>query len=236
MVRIDPEANKKGVAAVGFKQGGNTIYGQLITNDSNGLFFKAELPNLNPTWELQALDTNKQMVYKTYPADISGRMTLNYEILGKDIPNNTGSTDEDEKKDDPTTTPSGATGSSGDSGSGGTKETLKIPDPKPANLGVTFESMFGGSCPDTTKPDENGYQCWIRKVWNWAITIAISLSVLVLTAAGYLYMTSAGNPDRIGLAKKLMIGVFSGIGLLVLSRVLLVNVIGLGAETWNVGS
>lgn len=82
-----------------------------------------------------------------------------------------------------------------------------------------FKSMFcaGGTCAD--------YNAWINGLWNWGLTIIIPLSVLMLAAAGVIYTTSAGNPDRVGIAKKMLFGVLSGIGLLILSKLLL-SVIG----------
>jgi hypothetical protein len=80
---------------------------------------------------------------------------------------------------------------------------------------TSFKSMFcaGGTCAD--------YDAWINGLWSWGLTIIIPLSVLVIAAAGVIYTTSSGNPDRISMAKKLIFGVFSGIGLLILSRILL---------------
>lgn len=81
-----------------------------------------------------------------------------------------------------------------------------------------FRSVFGDEC-------IGRYEDWIGQVWDWALIIMIPLSVLILSAAGVLYMVSEGDSNRIGLAKKLIIGVFSGVGLLVLARLLL-NIIG----------
>jgi len=108
------------------------------------------------------------------------------------------------------------------------EQSITIKNP-PANITTgakpgAFETMFGGTCSD--------YNCWIRKVWTWATAILIPLSILVLTAAGVVYMTSGGNPDRVGLAKKMIVGAVSGVGLIVLSRVLL-TVLGVGGA-WNV--
>lgn len=77
------------------------------------------------------------------------------------------------------------------------------------------------------------YEQWIGQVWGWAMGIIISLSVVVLGWAGLVYMTSEGDPNKIGLAKKYIWGVVWGLGLLILSRVLLVNVLGLD-PAWNV--
>lgn len=108
------------------------------------------------------------------------------------------------------------------------KQSITISNPpksiKPGVSPGAFETMFGGTCSD--------YNCWIRLVWNWATAILIPLSILVLTAAGVVYMTSGGNPDRVGLAKKMIVGAVSGVGLIVLSRVIL-TVLGVGGS-WNV--
>lgn len=77
-----------------------------------------------------------------------------------------------------------------------------------------FRSVISGRCITT-------YQEWIGEVWSWAMMIMIPISVLILSAAGVLYMVSEGDSNRISLAKKLIIGVFSGVGLLVLARLLL---------------
>lgn len=81
-----------------------------------------------------------------------------------------------------------------------------------------FKSVFGPEC-------VYGYEGWMGEVWGWALMVMIPLSVLILAAAGVLYMVSEGDSNRIGLAKKLIIGVASGVGLLVLARLLL-NIIG----------
>lgn len=86
-----------------------------------------------------------------------------------------------------------------------------------------FNTVFGAEC-DT---EINGYQCWIEQVWSWALTILIPLSVLVLSVAGVLYMTAGGDEKRVGTAKKMIWGALSGIGLIILARVMLVNVLGL---------
>jgi hypothetical protein len=78
----------------------------------------------------------------------------------------------------------------------------------------TWQTVFEGKQCDS-------YECWMGEVWKWSMIIMIPLSVLVLSAAGVLYMVSEGDSNRIGLAKKLILGVFSGIGLLVLARLLL---------------
>jgi hypothetical protein len=89
-----------------------------------------------------------------------------------------------------------------------------------------FKSMFTGTC-------LGDYKSWIVEVWRWAMAIIVPLSALMVTAAGVIYMTSGGNPQRVGLAKKIAIGVVSGIALLILAR-LLFNILGI-TSAWNVG-
>jgi len=99
----------------------------------------------------------------------------------------------------------------------------------PASWSGKWDSIFkcdGGTC--------DSYEEWISVIWAWALVIAIPLSVLVLSAAGVVWMTSEGNPDRISFAKKLILGVFSGLGLILIAHLLLVNIIGLDTETWNI--
>lgn len=83
----------------------------------------------------------------------------------------------------------------------------------------SFNTVFGGSC--------DSYECWIGEVWSWALMILVPLSVLIISAAGVIYMTAGGDEKRVGTAKKMMWGVLSGVGLIILARVLLTNVLGL---------
>lgn len=94
-----------------------------------------------------------------------------------------------------------------------------------------FKSFITGNC-------LSSYEDWLSEVWGWAMMIIVPLSVLILSAAGVLYMTSEGDSNRIGLAKKLIVGVVSGVGLLVLARLLLIIILGEdfggGGGIWNV--
>jgi len=66
---------------------------------------------------------------------------------------------------------------------------------------------------------------YITALLRWANPIIASLAVLMLIIAGYMYMTSQGNPDQIKKAKEIIIGVVLGIALLFLAQ-LLFNTIG----------
>jgi len=103
-----------------------------------------------------------------------------------------------------------------------------------SNSGVTYEIDNDTGWHTVFGPDNvTTYDEWLKLVWNWAIAIMVPLSVLILSAAGVLYTISEGDSNRIGLAKKLIIGVVSGVGLLVLSRVLIAVILGTeGATEW----
>lgn len=76
------------------------------------------------------------------------------------------------------------------------------------------------------------YNQWIKSVWDWSLIILIPLSTLLLSAAGIIYMVSGGDPTRVKLAKKIVVGVASGVGLIILARVIF-NVLGV-MPAWNV--
>lgn len=67
---------------------------------------------------------------------------------------------------------------------------------------------------------------YITAILKWAIPIVGSLALLMTIYAGYLYMTSQGNPDSINRAKDILIGVITGVLLLFLIGVIL-NQIGI---------
>jgi len=58
---------------------------------------------------------------------------------------------------------------------------------------------------------------FIPMIYNWSISIVGSLATLILIYAGYLYATSAGNPEQANLAKEYIIGAISGMVLLLMA-------------------
>lgn len=60
-----------------------------------------------------------------------------------------------------------------------------------------------------------------EKLYIWSIGIAGSLAIIMLIYAGYLYVTSMGNPDQINSAKEIIIGALSGLALLILASLIL---------------
>lgn len=92
--------------------------------------------------------------------------------------------------------------------------------PNPVSGGPKgFSTIFSSTC-------VYSYEEWIVLVWNWAMGILIPLSVLIFIVAGTIYMTSEGDSNRVGIAKKMIIGVLSGVGLLILGRLLLIVIFG----------
>lgn len=71
------------------------------------------------------------------------------------------------------------------------------------------------------------YNCWICSVWQWISALLIPVSTLVLIFAGYLWMTSAGDTNKIEKAKEYIYGVLSGLGLLLFSYFLIYNFLGI---------
>lgn len=129
---------------------------------------------------------------------------------------------------------SSSSSSSGAASTGPQKPDLpKVSEAKTPFFTTMFDSYLGGKCKNSAG-QVTTYECWISAVWNWAMIIIVPIAALVLAAAGVVYNTSGGNPDRIALAKKLMLGVASGLGLLVISKILLLTIIGTGSGSWNV--
>lgn len=84
------------------------------------------------------------------------------------------------------------------------------------------------SAADTEKELRNAPNIgvYITKLYEWGIPLCVSLAVLVLIYAGYLYATSGGNPDSLKQAKDLIIGALVGLALVILAGIILRNVIG----------
>ncbi len=67
---------------------------------------------------------------------------------------------------------------------------------------------------------------FMNQVLEWGIPALGAVAVIVLTYAGYLYMTSQGNQENIGTAKELIMGVVLGLLLLFCAEILVKNIIG----------
>ncbi len=66
----------------------------------------------------------------------------------------------------------------------------------------------------------------VTEIYKWVLVLGVPLGTLMFIYAGYLYLTSQGNPDNIKTAKDIIISTLVGFALIVLSGVILRNVIG----------
>jgi len=69
---------------------------------------------------------------------------------------------------------------------------------------------------------------YVTLLYKWVILgIGPALAMLVMIYAGYIYMTSQGNPDSLKTAKDLIIGALVGLALIILAGVILRNLVGI---------
>jgi len=68
--------------------------------------------------------------------------------------------------------------------------------------------------------------CFTQAVFKFAQIAIIVLAVGAIVIAGIIYMTSAGNPKQIEMAKKLILGALTGVAVMVLGRLFLTQVVG----------
>lgn len=68
--------------------------------------------------------------------------------------------------------------------------------------------------------------CWTDRVFEFSQTAILLLSTAVVVGSGIIYMTSAGDPKRVAIAKRFLIGAFSGVAVIVLGRFFLTKVVG----------
>ncbi len=104
---------------------------------------------------------------------------------------------------DPTGTGGGSTGTGGTTGQG-----INIPSgiPNPTGTdGVTFTSLITG-------------------IINWGLSVAGGVAVLILIVGGFLYLTAAGNQERIEKAKKTIKGAIIGIIIILLSAIIVITI------------
>lgn len=93
--------------------------------------------------------------------------------------------------------------------------------PSLAFADVFQSAFFQGPCP----PDKT-LACWVDSVFNWSLGIIGSIAVVVIAIGGVIYMTSGGNPDRVGQAKKLIFNALAGVAILILARFFLKQILG----------
>ena len=73
--------------------------------------------------------------------------------------------------------------------------------------------VFGQSAPDLAQQ--------VGDYYNIAVNIGFPLGVVIIIYAGYLYITSTGNPETVGQAKQLLVGAISGLLILLLAGLIL---------------
>lgn len=78
---------------------------------------------------------------------------------------------------------------------------------------LAVETEFG--------PGINNVEEYISAILGKILPLLAGVSLLMIIYAGFLYITSQGNPDRVNLAKDIITGVVTGILLLFLMKILL---------------
>ena len=74
--------------------------------------------------------------------------------------------------------------------------------------------------PSIVFADSSAFQTYMSGFYNYAITIGISLAILMTVYGGYKYMTSAGSSDATGEAKTIIVSALAGLALLVLANLI----------------
>lgn len=69
--------------------------------------------------------------------------------------------------------------------------------------------------------------CYVSNLYNWAIGAGVAVAVIILMYAGYLMITSSGDPQKTGFAKEIIVGALTGLALLAGARLIL-NVLSIG--------
>jgi len=63
-------------------------------------------------------------------------------------------------------------------------------------------------------------ECFVTEAYTFSLGLIGALAFLIIVVGGILYMTSGGNPNRIGTAKKLIWGAVSGVALLLVAGII----------------
>jgi hypothetical protein len=103
--------------------------------------------------------------------------------------------------------------------------TLILPTVVIAAPAGSFDSMFGMTCGDLN--------CWIQGTWSWIAGLLITVSTIMLMVAGYIYMVSGGDPQRVTKAKQIIVGVFSGLFILLVSYFFFTQILGVPVSVWT---
>ncbi len=79
-----------------------------------------------------------------------------------------------------------------------------------------LEGIYKG-CKNIQDPDKGTLTCAITNTINMLGTFVGAILVVMIIISGIIYMTSMGNPDKVGLAKKTLVGAIIGLIIVVLS-------------------
>lgn len=93
---------------------------------------------------------------------------------------------------------------------------VEPPAPAPTSFKNPLGSEFTG---------EQGIRNAIIKLIKFMLSIAVILAIAALIFGGIMYITSLGNDQRVGLAKKIMLSAIIGLIIIILSQ-LIVQLVG----------
>lgn len=68
---------------------------------------------------------------------------------------------------------------------------------------------------------EGAFRCYVLIFYKYIIGVAVVLAAIMCSWAGYIYLTSGGDPSRQTHARELIIGALSGLALLLLASTVL---------------
>jgi hypothetical protein len=70
-------------------------------------------------------------------------------------------------------------------------------------------------------PNGEGLNKFVANFYNWSIGAGAALAIMMLIYAGYVMITSAGVPERVGWAKEIIVGSLTGLALLIGAKLIL---------------
>ncbi|MFC1756180.1 hypothetical protein ACFLZK_02190 [Patescibacteria group bacterium] len=116
-----------------------------------------------------------------------------------------------------------------------------VPQPKPPNTGTgtprtgtapTHSNVVNDPANRSLAADPVFYEHWsleaqVTNIYNLVFPIGIFISVVMIIVAGYMYMTSTGQPDKVQAASQKLTSAISGAIFIILSLVILKVIINL---------
>lgn len=100
-----------------------------------------------------------------------------------------------------------------------------------ANIGIGSLSSPSSSSgfrlfSDLSCPEATALTCYTKRVFEFTKVAVLLLSIAAFVVAGIIYMTSAGSPKQVEMAKKIIIGALSAVAVVILGQFFLTNVVG----------